>query len=166
MTQSLNPSYPVLPLRDIVVFPHMIVPLFVGRDKSVRALEEQDRRDALERQARMTTVSEVEEPGGSGLAVESSLGGSRGRPIDLTASSGGSGDEPASALEGDGDPDVPPSSSDSRCLTTLTDGLEIKSSALQDGPAAFEQLLSLLQFTRGVMTEWLLRSGGPGCIAC
>ena len=33
-------SLPVLPLRDIVVFPHMIVPLFVGRDKSVRALEE------------------------------------------------------------------------------------------------------------------------------
>ena len=31
---------PVLPLRDIVVFPHMVVPLFVGRDKSVRALEE------------------------------------------------------------------------------------------------------------------------------
>ena len=32
--------YPVLPLRDIVVFPHMIVPLFVGREKSVHALEE------------------------------------------------------------------------------------------------------------------------------
>ncbi|NAZ37841.1 endopeptidase La [Rubellimicrobium sp. CFH 75288] len=32
-------SHPVLPLRDIVVFPHMIVPLFVGREKSVRALE-------------------------------------------------------------------------------------------------------------------------------
>ena len=32
--------YPVLPLRDIVVFPHMVVPLFVGRDKSVRALED------------------------------------------------------------------------------------------------------------------------------
>ena len=31
---------PVLPLRDIVVFPHMIVPLFVGREKSIRALEE------------------------------------------------------------------------------------------------------------------------------
>ncbi len=31
--------YPVLPLRDIVVFPHMIVPLFVGREKSIRALE-------------------------------------------------------------------------------------------------------------------------------
>ena len=29
-----------MPLRDIVVFPHMIVPLFVGREKSVRALEE------------------------------------------------------------------------------------------------------------------------------
>ena len=32
-------TLPVLPLRDIVVFPHMIVPLFVGRDRSVRALE-------------------------------------------------------------------------------------------------------------------------------
>jgi len=33
-------GYPVLPLRDIVVFPHMIVPLFVAREKSIRALEE------------------------------------------------------------------------------------------------------------------------------
>jgi ATP-dependent Lon protease len=33
-------TFPVLPLRDIVVFPHMVVPLFVGREKSVRALEE------------------------------------------------------------------------------------------------------------------------------
>jgi len=40
MHDPLSPSYPVLPLRDIVVFPHMIVPLFVGREKSVRALEE------------------------------------------------------------------------------------------------------------------------------
>ncbi|WP_370048925.1 MULTISPECIES: endopeptidase La [Salipiger] len=40
MQQPLNSSYPVLPLRDIVVFPHMIVPLFVGREKSVKALEE------------------------------------------------------------------------------------------------------------------------------
>ncbi len=40
MNVELSPSYPVLPLRDIVVFPHMIVPLFVGREKSVRALED------------------------------------------------------------------------------------------------------------------------------
>ncbi|SLN43893.1 Lon protease [Roseovarius albus] len=40
MPEFLNASLPVLPLRDIVVFPHMIVPLFVGREKSVRALEE------------------------------------------------------------------------------------------------------------------------------
>ncbi len=38
-------TFPVLPLRDIVVFPHMIVPLFVGRDKSIRALEEAMRSD-------------------------------------------------------------------------------------------------------------------------
>ncbi|HXZ01383.1 MAG TPA: endopeptidase La, partial [Stellaceae bacterium] len=37
---SRGALYPVLPLRDIVVFPHMIVPLFVGREKSVRALED------------------------------------------------------------------------------------------------------------------------------
>lgn len=36
---SSGGSYAVLPLRDIVVFPHMIVPLFVGREKSVQALE-------------------------------------------------------------------------------------------------------------------------------
>ena len=44
MTQNApaaeNAAFPVLPLRDIVVFPHMIVPLFVGREKSIRALEE------------------------------------------------------------------------------------------------------------------------------
>ncbi|MCT8328979.1 endopeptidase La [Albidovulum sediminis] len=40
MSEQDKQTYPVLPLRDIVVFPHMIVPLFVGREKSVRALEE------------------------------------------------------------------------------------------------------------------------------
>src|SRR5213595_3391305 len=48
---SLTPreirAYPVLPLRDIVVFPHMIVPLFVGREKSIRALEEVMRSDTF-----------------------------------------------------------------------------------------------------------------------
>jgi ATP-dependent Lon protease len=38
-------TIPVLPLRDIVVFPHMIVPLFVGREKSIKALEEVMRED-------------------------------------------------------------------------------------------------------------------------
>src|SRR5580692_11556061 len=38
--EDTGSTVPVLPLRDIVVFPHMIVPLFVGREKSVRALEE------------------------------------------------------------------------------------------------------------------------------
>ncbi|MEP6147863.1 MAG: LON peptidase substrate-binding domain-containing protein, partial [Nisaea sp.] len=33
MQETGTSSFPVLPLRDIVVFPHMIVPLFVGRDK-------------------------------------------------------------------------------------------------------------------------------------
>jgi len=45
MTASVRVTLPVLPLRDIVVFPHMIVPLFVGREKSVRALEEVMRAD-------------------------------------------------------------------------------------------------------------------------
>jgi ATP-dependent Lon protease len=40
MAGNSDTLYPVLPLRDIVVFPHMIVPLFVGREKSVRALED------------------------------------------------------------------------------------------------------------------------------
>ena len=40
-------AYPVLPLRDIVVFPHMIVPLFVGRKKSIGALEEVMRSDTF-----------------------------------------------------------------------------------------------------------------------
>jgi ATP-dependent Lon protease len=40
-------AYPVLPLRDIVVFPHMIAPLFVGRKKSIGALEEAMRSDTF-----------------------------------------------------------------------------------------------------------------------
>src|SRR6266566_2589534 len=40
-------AYPVLPLRDIVVFPYLIVPLFVGREKSIRALEEVMRNDTF-----------------------------------------------------------------------------------------------------------------------
>lgn len=40
LVKTMDNPYPVLPLRDIVVFPHMIVPLFVGREKSVKALED------------------------------------------------------------------------------------------------------------------------------
>ena len=32
-------EYPLLPLRDVVVFPHMVIPLFVGRPKSIKAME-------------------------------------------------------------------------------------------------------------------------------
>ena len=65
MNDQTQTTYPVLPLRDIVVFPHMIVPLFVGRDKSVRALEavmEQDRpilfHHRLQRTDRFVTAHE------------------------------------------------------------------------------------------------------------
>ena len=44
MTKQAEPvathSIPLLPLRDIVVFPHMVLPLFVGRERSINALEE------------------------------------------------------------------------------------------------------------------------------
>src|SRR5437763_14245466 len=40
-------AYPVLPLRDLVVFPHMIAPLSVGRKKSILALEEVTRSDTF-----------------------------------------------------------------------------------------------------------------------
>ena len=45
--------FPLLPLRDIVIFPHMIVPLFVGREKSVRALE-----DVMKEQKKVFLVSQ------------------------------------------------------------------------------------------------------------
>ncbi|RRH70289.1 endopeptidase La [Falsigemmobacter faecalis] len=66
MSEVLSPSYPVLPLRDIVVFPHMIVPLFVGREKSVRALEEvmsEDRQILLSSQIDPT----VDDPKADGI---------------------------------------------------------------------------------------------------
>ncbi|HVI26531.1 MAG TPA: endopeptidase La [Xanthomonadaceae bacterium] len=47
-------SLPVLPLRDVVVFPHMVIPLFVGRDKSIRALEQ-----AMEADKRILLVAQT-----------------------------------------------------------------------------------------------------------
>lgn len=49
----MSTQYPILPLRDIVVFPHMIVPLFVGREKSVKALE-----DVMENDKNILLVSQ------------------------------------------------------------------------------------------------------------
>src|SRR6266851_9874886 len=59
-------SYPVLPLRDIVVFPHMIVPLFVGRGKSIRALEEVTRNDTFILLAAQKTASD-DDPATDGI---------------------------------------------------------------------------------------------------
>ncbi len=55
MEKALNTQLPLLPLRDIVVFPHMIVPLFVGRDKSVVALEK-----AMEADKEIFLVSQLD----------------------------------------------------------------------------------------------------------
>ena len=57
---------PVLPLRDVVVFPHMVIPLFVGRDKSIRALDQ-----AMEGDKRILLVAqksaETDDPGAGDL---------------------------------------------------------------------------------------------------
>lgn len=80
MTNSDNPTLasdvsgcPVLPLRDIVVFPYMIVPLFVGREKSVRALEEVMNKD---KQIILVTQREANEenPGADDLYSIGTLG--------------------------------------------------------------------------------------------
>ena len=66
-------SLPVLPLRDIVVFPHMIVPLFVGREKSIKALEAVMAED---KQIILVTQKEaaLEDPDASGLYGMGTIG--------------------------------------------------------------------------------------------
>src|SRR5690606_17308622 len=64
--RSESLELPVLPLRDVVVFPHMVIPLFVGRDKSIRALDiamEGDKRILLVAQE----SAEIDDPEGSDL---------------------------------------------------------------------------------------------------
>ena len=59
-------TLPLLPLRDVVVFPHMVIPLFVGRDKSIRALDiamEGDKRILLVAQK----SAETDDPGAGDL---------------------------------------------------------------------------------------------------
>merc|ERR1711998_210187 len=52
-------NLPLLPLRDIVVFPDMIVPLFVGREKSVKAIEEVMKHDPSEKQVLLVTQKDA-----------------------------------------------------------------------------------------------------------
>ena len=74
MTEFSSPiQLPVLPLRDIVVFPHMIVPLFVGREKSIKALEAVMAQD---KQIILVTQKEaaLEDPGAEGLFGTGTVG--------------------------------------------------------------------------------------------
>ena len=66
MSDKASIALPILPLRDIVVFPHMIVPLFVGREKSIKALEAVM---AEEKQIILVTQTEadIEDPDAGGL---------------------------------------------------------------------------------------------------
>ncbi len=70
---SKGALFPVLPLRDIVVFPHMIVPLFVGREKSVRALEDVMQDD---KQILLLTQKDAaqDEPGAEDLYTVGTIG--------------------------------------------------------------------------------------------
>src|SRR3970040_752929 len=65
-TQRETFDLPVLPLRGVVVFPHMVIPLFVGRDKSIRALDQ-----AMESDKRILLVAqksaETDDPGAADL---------------------------------------------------------------------------------------------------
>ncbi len=73
MAVSSVTALPVLPLRDIVVFPHMIVPLFVGREKSIKALEAvmaEDKQIILATQ----TDAGIEDPDGDGLYTTGTVG--------------------------------------------------------------------------------------------
>ena len=73
MTVSSVTALPVLPLRDIVVFPQMIVPLFVGREKSIKALEAVMAKD---KQIILVTQIEasIEDPDGDGLYTTGTVG--------------------------------------------------------------------------------------------
>ena len=70
-------AFPLLPLRDIIVFPHMVVPLFVGREKSINALEEamsQDKEILLAAQKKAKTndptVGDIFEVGTIGTIIQ------------------------------------------------------------------------------------------------
>ena len=83
MTDQSSTTFPVLPLRDIVVFPHMIVPLFVGRDKSVRALEEVMRDDK-----QILLSSQIDPSADDPLRHPSYLGTPRVTPVNVPCAIG------------------------------------------------------------------------------
>ena len=62
--ESTDTIYPLLPLRDVVVYPHMVVPLFVGREKSILALE-----DAMENNKQVVLVAQ-KNPGEDNPKIE------------------------------------------------------------------------------------------------
>ncbi len=72
IVQETMSSAPVLPLRDVVVYPHMVIPLFVGRDKSIKALEA-----AMEADKQILLVAqksaEVDDPGEADLYREGTI---------------------------------------------------------------------------------------------
>ena len=73
MLGSKSEKFAVLPLRDIVVFPHMIVPLFVGREKSVQALEHVMHDDKQILLVTQKSPSE-DDPGGEDLHTVGTIG--------------------------------------------------------------------------------------------
>src|SRR6202021_3420758 len=79
LTAGESRAYPVLPLRDIVVFPHMIVPLFVGREKSIKALEEVMRSDTFILLATQKNASD-DDPATDAIFSVGTLAGGRRLP--------------------------------------------------------------------------------------
>ena len=105
-----------IPLGFFFVGGALVVVLLVGAygfgfyrgGESVRALEELDRRDALERQARMTTISEVDEPGGAPTgASQDSVVGLTGIDLERAIATGHSQQRPADSPTLGGDPRIP-----------------------------------------------------------
>ena len=73
LERSERIEIPVLPLRDVVVYPHMVIPLFVGREKSIRCLEaamEQDKKVLLVAQKDASTDEPTVEEIAAETAVE------------------------------------------------------------------------------------------------
>ena len=80
-------TFPVLPLRDIVEFPHMIVPLFVAREKSIRALEEVTKSDRLILLATQKNAGDDDPATDDIYSIGTLASGRLGTPISISLSS-------------------------------------------------------------------------------